>query len=92
MIVTLADKEVCVCLGNRAAFAWFSVEPGWFESSTERIAQAEAQAFSSFAQALALDRPEVANQVDPYPSKRTSRSGPQLPPSTYMQLQVTIPY
>ncbi|CAM6044662.1 unnamed protein product [Sphagnum compactum] len=72
----------------RAAFSWFSVEPGWFESKIDGMAQAEAQAVALFTQMLTLERPEsnTTSSQDDMPHRHSSRSGSLTPiTTTYTQ-------
>ncbi|KAH9576425.1 hypothetical protein CY35_01G160200 [Sphagnum magellanicum] len=72
----------------RAAFSWFIVEPGWFESKIDGMAQAEAQAVALFTQMLTVERPEsnTTSTQDDMPHLHSSRSGSLTPiTTTYTQ-------
>ncbi len=76
-------------MGDRAAFSWFIVEPGWFESKIDGMAQAEAQAVALFTQMLTLERPEsnTTSSQDDMPHCHSSRSGSLTPiTTTYTQV------
>lgn len=73
----------------RAAFAWFSVEPGWYKMTIPGMAKEEAQAVAIFSQYLAQDSPlSVYNGEGSSRSKRSSRSGSQTLPRSTSQPQV----
>jgi hypothetical protein len=76
--------DECAFCVHRAAFAWFSVEPGWYKMTIPGMAKEEAQAVAIFSQYLAQDSPlSVYNGEGSSRSKRSSRSGSQtLPRST----------
>ncbi|KAG0561044.1 hypothetical protein KC19_9G032800 [Ceratodon purpureus] len=74
---------------HRAAFAWFSVEPGWYKMGVPGMAKEEAQAVAIFAHYLAQDSPvSVCNGEGSSHSKRSSRSGSQTLPRSTSQPQV----
>jgi phosphatidylinositol 4-kinase len=73
----------------RAAFSWFIVEPGWFDSKIDGMAQAEAQAVALFTQMLTLEHPEsnTTSRQDDMPHRHSSRSGSLTPiTNTYTQV------
>ncbi|KAH8969995.1 hypothetical protein BDL97_02G062700 [Sphagnum fallax] len=78
----------------RAAFQWFTVEPGWYETDTEGFAQAEALAVAIFTQHFALDQPMISSQDEasiPLYTVSGGLSGPQLTSTASMQTQIEHP-
>lgn len=83
--------DECVFSVHRAAFSWFSVEPGWYEMKVQGMAEEEAQAVATVAQFLAQDcSVSVCNGEGSSSrrSRRPSRNASQPEPST-TQPQVT---
>lgn len=61
----------------RAALAWFSVDPGWYDSNLEGFSQVEAQAVAIFAQQLGLERSEAISVGEPF-GKSSIQEGESL--------------
>lgn len=71
----------------RAAFGWFSVEPGWYQIPIEGMAKEEAQAVAIFAQFLAQDSFEGVCNSEVL--RRSSRNGSLSSPRSPTQTQVS---
>lgn len=76
---------MCKCV-HRAAFGWFSVEPGWYQIPIEGMAKEEAQAVAIFAQFLAQDSFEGVCNSEVL--RRSSRNGSLSSPRSPTQTQV----
>ncbi|KAL2653163.1 hypothetical protein R1flu_021291 [Riccia fluitans] len=66
-IGSLMEKNGVLSLEDavyRAGLNWFSVEPGWYDSNIEGVAQGEALTVTRFLQHLTSDRSDAAAQED----------------------------
>ncbi|KAL3684958.1 hypothetical protein R1sor_002980 [Riccia sorocarpa] len=64
---SLLEKNGALALEDatyRTGLSWFSVEPGWYDSNTEGVAQGEALTVTRFLQQLTSDRSEATSQED----------------------------
>lgn len=52
----------CILLCCRAGLSWFAVEPGWYDSNIEGVAQAEANSVARFLYHLSVDHANGATK------------------------------
>lgn len=78
----------------RAAFAWFSVEPGWCKVPVQGVAKDEAEAVACFAQYFAQINSDIVNTEEgSVRSKyRSSKGASSSPPRSVPEAQVVSCY